>query len=229
MKKFVFWVLIISLLIGPLLNVYAEDYSFRKIKNKLIELNIMNEDYFSNSSTVTRKECLIAIMRCIGLTDQIISLFNGADYTAFVDTHPYSYYGCAYRAKIAYGEECMVDYPTYRTSHTGKNTDIFFFPERNVSVKETLAFMVRCLISDELEYDGTIEKAKAYELIYEYDNFVNDENAFISPESFLILINRFVHQGRYKYYDKIEQHYDMNGCIDEERSMTYLEFLSLRP
>lgn len=189
-------------------------------------LEIVEDDYFTNSETVTREECIIAIMRVIGVTDAKVDKLYGADLFCFVDTSAFSYFGCAYLGGIAYGEECVVDYPTYRTSHTSKNTDFFFFPERLVTVKETLAFMNRCLGEDKSEkYEFTIEHAKAYGLIEDTDLFAVDENALIDKKDFCALLKRMLYQKRYKYYSVESDGSYMEGNIDKERSMTYIDFL----
>lgn len=228
MKRLISAVLLITIFIGTL-EVHADYDNVNKIKDMLTELNIVNENYFSNQDTVTRAECLVAIMRAIGVTDEDIEELNGADLTGFVDTFPYSYFGCAYLAKIAYGEECIVDYETYRTSHTLKNTDIFFFPDRSVTVKETLAFMVRCLEeNDEKDLAYSIEKAKEYGLIYSEDTFSNEIDSTMRQDDFYVLLDRFLHQKRYKYYGRVNNEFRMDGYIDEEQSTTYLEFLTQR-
>lgn len=228
MKRLISAVLLITIFIGTLV-VHADYDNVNKMKEMLTELNIVDENYFSNQDTVTRAECLVAIMRAIGVTDEEIEKLNGADLAGFVDTFPYSYFGCAYLAKIAYGEECIVDYETYRTSHTLKNTDIFFFPDRAVTVKETLAFMVRCLEeNDEKDLAYAIEKAKEYGLIYSEDTFSNEIDSTMCQDDFYVLLDRFLHQKRYKYYDRANNEFRMDGYIDEEQSITYLEFLTQR-
>lgn len=228
MKRLISAVLLITIFIGTLV-VHADYDNVNKMKEMLTELNIVDENYFSNKDTVTRAECLVAIMRAIGVTDEEIEKLNGADLAGFVDTFPYSYFGCAYLAKIAYGEECIVDYETYRTSHTLKNTDIFFFPDRAVTVKETVAFMVRCLEeNDEKDLAYAIEKAKEYGLIYSEDTFSNEIDSTMCQDDFYVLLDRFLHQKRYKYYDRANNEFRMDGYIDEEQSITYLEFLTQR-
>ena len=224
MKKLVILIVVTLCLFGSI-NVYA-DNSGLEIKDKLIQLNIINDSGFSNLDVITREECLVSIMRVIGVTDEEIEKLNGADLISFVDTESFSYFGCAYLSGIAYGEECVVDYPTERTSHTLKNTDFFFFPERTATVKECLAFMIRCLQADETNYDLTIEDAKDFGLVSDEDIFIQNPNSPISQEEFFELLDRMLQQRRYKYYISESNRFRMNGNVDEEKSMTYLEFLT---
>ncbi|WP_249313889.1 hypothetical protein [Congzhengia minquanensis] len=226
MERIISIALLVICLLG--MNTVYADSDISVERDMLTELNIIDESYLSNSNTVTRAECIVAITRVIGVTNEDIEKLNGADFVAFEDTDSYSYFGCAYRAKIAYGEECIVDYPTYRTSHTGKNTDFFFFPNRAATVKETLAFMVRCLQSDKTDFDLILEKAKDNGLINDKDDFIQNLNDFISQDNFFVLLERLLQQKRYKYYDRENNRFKMEGNIDEERCMTYLEFLTQR-
>lgn len=227
MKKLVIIVVEIMYLLW-MINVYSDNSCVLEIKTTLIQLNILDESGFSNSDTITREECLIAIMRVIGATDEGIEKLNGNDFIAFADTEAFSYFGCAYASGIAYGEECAVDYPTERTSHTLKNTDFFFFPKRAITVKECLAFMIRCLQSDKTDFDLILEEAKGIGLINDKDDFIQNPNSIISQDDLYVLLGRMLQQKRYKYYSKENNGFNMNESVDEEKSMTYLEFLTQR-
>jgi len=120
-----------------------------------------------------------------------------------------------------------VNYPTYRTSHTGKSTDYFFFPERTVKIKEALAFMVRCL-EENTDYDSVIDNAKEHQLIKDDDKFAVCPDVAITPSDFCTLLERLLQQKRYKYYDgKAVEIWQYEG-VDDERSMTYRENLLTR-
>ena len=227
MKKIVTTLIAMMCFLGAtnIYNVYANDIKDSETIAKLIQLNILDGNDFSNSDTVTREECLIRIMRAIGLNDEGVNSLGATSYYAFVDTKSRSYFGCASVSKIAYGEECVVDYETERTSHTLKNTDYFFFPDRDVTVIETLAFMVRCLETDEIDLNLAFEKAKKLGLVSTEDEMIQKPNSTISQTDFCMLLERFLQQKRYKYYDDKS---DLDCNIDEEKSMTYLEFLSER-
>lgn len=227
MKKLVIVVVAIIYLLG-MINVYADNSCVLEIRTMLNQLNILDESGFSNPDAITREECLVMIMRVIGVTDGEINSLGGTSLYAFVDTNSRSYFGCAWLSKIAYGEECVVDYPTERTSHTLKNTDFFFFPKRAVTTKECLAFMIRCLQSDKTDFDLTLEKAKDNGLINDKDDFIQNPNSVISQDDFFVLLERLLQQKRFKYYGRENNRFKMEGNIDEEQHMTYLEFLTQR-
>lgn len=196
-----------------------------EIKDMLVKLNILDENGFSDLDTITRGECLIAIMRVIGATDEEIGKLSGADFEPFADTAPYSYFGCAAAGKIAYGEEWVVEYPTHRTAHALKNTDFFFFPDRTVTAKECLAFMIRCLLSDQTDYDLTIENAKEIGLINVKDRFIQAPDSPIGQDDFFVLLERLLRKNRYKYYGRVNGVFKTEGNIDEARSVSYIEML----
>ena len=68
--------------------------------------------------------------------------------------------------------------------HTLKNVDYFFFPERLATVKETLAFMVRCLENDIKDYNKTFELAKEYGLINSEMNLLKNRHTFVGAGGF---------------------------------------------
>ncbi len=125
MRRIFTLILLVICLLGNN-KVYAGSRDISDLKSTLLQLNIIDESYFSNASVVSREECIVAIMRVIGVTDGEIEELNGSDLICFADTDAFSYFGCAWLGKITYGEECVVDYPTLRASHTLKNTDLFF-------------------------------------------------------------------------------------------------------
>ena len=66
-------------------SVYADNFDL-EIKNKLIQLNIVDENGFSNPDAITREECLVSIMRVIGVPDEEVEKLNGADLITLADT-----------------------------------------------------------------------------------------------------------------------------------------------
>lgn len=196
--------------------------------NTLEELGIIDDASIS-FNPVTREECLVAVLRVIGVTDDYISTLGGADYITFADTSSYSYFGIAFFNKIAYGEEIVVDFPTERTRHTFKNTDYFFFPHKNATINECLAFMVRCLIDDKNDdLNSVIINAKTIGLINEKDSFINKLDSELEKCDFIILLERFLQQRRFRYFDKLESVDGMKLVADSERRKTYLDFLNQR-
>lgn len=185
-----------------------------------------------NRRFVTRKDCIVEVMRAIGLTDEAVENARGkaADVYTFADADEPSYMDFAYMANIAYGVEMYTETPTYRTVHTGKNTDFFFLPDRPITVNECIAFMVRCLDSEKTDLTLAIQKAYEYGLINGDDRFAADVGKSLGNDDFEILIDRFLDMKRYKYYPLTPTKCSarLSGEIDAERTLTYREMLSQR-
>ena len=214
--------------------VFASKQTTDTNANIVVEEIVQASDIL-DSGKISRGECLTMILKSTGLKSTYIEELNG-NWTVFVDVDLYSYYSCARRADIAYGEACIIDYETIFTSHTGNNYDYFFFPERAVTLEECLAFMVRCL-EEEQDEEGYVKrigleeaviKAKQYGIIAEDDCFASDVKGTINLQTFKILLERFMQQKRYKYFGIADFHpytgwFLMSGLRDETGSMTYLE------
>ena len=185
-----------------------------------------------NEVVVTRKDCIVAVMKVIGLTDEAVENARGkaADVYTFADAGELSYIDFAYMANIAYGVEMYTDTPTYRTVHTGKNTDFFFLPDKTVTVNECIAFMVRCLDSEKTDLTLAIQKAYDCGLINGDDRFTSDVGKLLNNEDFEVLIDRFLDMKRYKYYPltATKSSARLSGEIDAEGKLTYRAMLSQR-
>ena len=205
-------------------------------KRESVINQVINEIGVTDNNSITRAECLIILMNIIGAPKEEVEKWDGADFFPFADVEPFSYFGGAYCADIAYGEACIIDYETIFTSHTGNNYDYFFFPERAVTLEECLAFMVRCL-EEEQDEEGYVKrigleeaviKAKQYGIITEKDSFASDVKANVNLQTLEILLTRFIQQKRFKYfgiadYEPFTGWFLMSGLQDENRSITYLE------
>ncbi|MBE7011372.1 MAG: hypothetical protein E7415_01715 [Ruminococcaceae bacterium] len=224
MKKIISLILFFCCILN-IIPICADEIESDVTEHDLIKFGILDEDSFLNDDTITREECLIAIMRVIGLTDNDVNMMDGADCYAFVDVGPFTYIGCAWESRIAYGIECIVDFPTYRSSHTGKNTDYFFFSDRDATITEALAFMIRCLEKDEIDLDMAIEKAYQYGLLRTEDVFSEHLDSKINQRDFSILLDRLLQQKRCKYY---EAWHGIGHKIDEERSISYIDMHNQR-
>ena len=115
--------------------------------------------------------------------------------------------------------------------------------ERPITPKEVLAFMVRCLQDAELlDIYQTFEIAIELGLISKTDSFYANVDKPISHNDFYVLLYRFLNQNRYLYFEPIvltlwnyqgthvirEGQFSVFALRDENRSMTYLEFLRQR-
>ncbi|NLM50538.1 MAG: hypothetical protein GX196_06265 [Clostridiaceae bacterium] len=195
-------------------------------KYKLIDM-----EGFENNDTVTRYECLVTIMKAIGVTEDIAIGGSGILASCFGEPSERAFFdgdgigpGVDF-VKYSYKITGYIDLAFYYYIAEGEfigNRRYFYF-DRPVTAKEAAAFMVRCLKGKDLgDLNKTFEIAKEMGLIKEEDVFYTNGDDFITPDYFLIMLQRFLNQPRYKYFDEdLYLHYG----IDSERSMTYLQYL----
>jgi len=209
-------VLVCSMLCG---TVYAEDsenaqasvtgeQAFETLKSYGIA-----DDSLHNNVMVNRADCVIAIMKIIGMSAEREAHVGRSYYQPVFDDEGYDGYVYEAAGVIAIGD--------------GNRN---FFPDRDVTVKEVAAFMVRCLVrlgdsGDErmsVGLDDTFAKAKDLGIIQEADTFYNDSDATLTPNEFCVLLNRMLYQKRYMYYD-----YDnkFNIQFDTSGSGRYIDYL----
>lgn len=99
----------------------------------------------------------------------------------------------------------------------------YFYFDRPVTLKETAVYMMRCLKGFDIgDLEDNFKMAKESELIKPNDTVFNDGDSLITPNYFCVMLQRFLNQKRYFYFDE-EFWSDIQK--DEEGSMTYLEYL----
>lgn len=178
---------------------------------------------------ITRFDCLERIMKMIGWHELPNS--GSADLVVFGDVSEARGLKCTYYAKrssIAFGEMCYgVYYPRLGRPKKIPDFDIVFYPDRNVTVKEAIAFMVRCLGQHNeyaLNVDYCWEMGKQKDLVMETDDFKADDQ--LTEAVFEVLSERFLDSRRCKYYDEENLFgVDIKAKIDKEGLMTYREYL----
>ena len=108
---------------------------------------------------------------------------------------------------------------------------IKFNYSRAVTLKETVAFMVRCLEeANGISLDETYEKAMEYGLINENDEFTRQPDEPILYRDFLTVLTRFLDMPQYLYFEISSGGYQerlAEGFFrkNENKDMTYYEYL----
>lgn len=187
----------------------------------LEEKGLISQRLF-DSDIVTRNDCIVSIMKIIGVTESTASGLIGIPryQPIFDDVHLWrpsdSYYinqGYIYAANIhniAYGNE-----------------NRYFLPFRPVTAQEALAFIVRCInnqwVDDEAASIGKeeiISIAKTKGILLATDRFYNNENIDITPSEFCILLSRLLNQPRYRYFN------DKGECLfGKQNDKPYIDYL----
>ncbi len=171
-----------------------------------------------NENTVKRIDCICAIMRSIGTNDkqaEICVFYTDYYYPVFNDIQneiKTGYIIIANSADIAFGVK-----------------DKQFEPDRDTTVKECLAFMLRCLKdSKDVLWNNIFDDALNEGLITKEEFDVFNDDTYLKTDMFNTLIERFINKTRYKYIDKEDgcyNSYKFYKQTDTSDKMTYYEWL----
>ena len=227
----------------PKISIADENFMLKKIINTDIYNKLIGNEGFESTDTVTRYECVTAIMKAIGATEDIARDIKGFFYD--------SYSGVLLKPERSFfdgdGKGPDFDFVKYYSKETGYISLAFyygiakgeiignhryFYFDRPVTAKETAAFMMRCLRGPDLgDLNETFAMAKESGLIKEEDVFYGDGDSLIAPDNFCIMLQRFLNQPRYLYFDE-ELYFVPDSSagiqVDRERSITYLQYLQSR-
>ena len=210
LKKF--YVLLISFVFLGNCCASASDDINQRIINEVI---LSVAPYLSEETDcITRDECVTTIIKIIGADEKVAKYFTDADYYApvFIDVNFFIHenFGYIYAANacgVANGIPARE--PTLRK----------FEPDRAVTVKETLAFTLRCLTdSKSLLWENTINDSLKFGLIEESESENYKFEEPIKKEQFYIVLCRLLNSKRYLYWSE-ECHHINNS----ENRITYID------
>ncbi len=160
----------------------------------ILDENILNEE------SITRSNCISSIMKLIGVSEDDAYIFENSyfEYPIFSDVRDHEvgngYMLVAGYANIAVGEE--------------KGDEFYFYPSRNVSIEECIAFIVRCLDKSVLNIDETYLYAKEIGLVKKTDEFYQNRKWSISVSDFCVLLNRMLYEKRGMYFENGQMLYN---------------------
>lgn len=210
---------------------------------------------FESTESLTRFECLTAIMKAAGATKESAvdaSYYLSSDYggvrkerscydgdAGYVETTKdgrvlwanYDGKGTTFET-FKYRAATGLDLIYLAVAHKIANGEIsngrrYFYYERPVTANEAAAFMVRLLEEEQpADMETTNQLARDYGLILPEDEAYQDGEQTITPDYFCTMLFRFLELPRYYYFSNEEG--DSKKYCDEERSMTYLEYLETR-
>lgn len=236
MKK-LFFLIITILLVSS--TVYGGNELNVIEKEKLLEKYSIVLDNSLKHEYVTREDCIVAIMKAIGATDNTNEYYRNIDFNTPIFRDYFDNEKTEGYILLAGLEEIALGW--YVKDVFGEN-DKYFFPNKDATVKNAIIFMIRCLddFGDETiinengekivtqDIDLMIKHAEEIGLIKKSDEFYSKLDTQMSTNNFCELLYRFINQKRYAYYqgEKVRENgYDVSFTRDKERCMTYLEFL----
>ena len=197
-----------------MLFLVTDVFGLGDINNKRLEkYNILGEDILVSDS-VSRAECIVTIMKLIGVTENHAERYGRAnlDEPIFNDERD------MYKEEKGYIRIAG----TSRIALRIRERD--FFPKRNVTVKECTAFIMRCLESSSPDLEETFLRAVEIGLVFSTDSFYEKSDDDLLPHDFYIILDRMLDQKRYIYY--YEGFHELQ--THEAKSVTYLEYLENR-
>lgn len=192
-----------------------------------------DNELLTDNNFVTKAEATGQIMRTIGMTDEIARR-SITDHSPAedIDTEEYLPMGFMYAAL----NQAQIAKPD-------KNK--LFHPNNNITLKEAVNMIVMCLQKEWIDYDDSLEIAIKKKIIRRNDSFYSKGNdKYITQDDLNILIQRLKKQKRYKYYQEVDRtspnkmdsktlsqvipKYESEFQVDDERSMTYSEYMAIR-
>lgn len=218
-------------------------------KQELVSLNIIREDV-NDDDYVSRTECLKAVLKIIGMTENVIDLHDTSEHSMGID----SFYYLQNEEKDGYGDHTAVvfsqvefyniDYNDVdNVSEKGEGQIAYgikvkpyqqkiFEGGRNVKLNEAVAFIERCLGPSDINKYLMYKKGLKNGILSKKDSFytILGEKEIKYKDLYIVLF-RFLHSIRYKYIDTYEfadkdsmEKYFPN--IDKSGTVRYIDWLN---
>lgn len=205
-------------------NAYAEQmYNTMdsSTMDELINLGIIDGGSFT-SEYVTREECLISILKAIGATSETNDVYCDMSYyyPVFRDVQPFNCQGFGFIYAAGLKGIALGD-----SAELGESC---FHKDDNATYRQALCFMIRCLTEHaeniaNIEDDSVITaRAKEMGLFISAQPFNKGLDEPLVVTDFYTLLNQFICQKRYLYFDGAKCYKDETG------SMLYIDYLRSR-
>ena len=171
----------------------------------------LTKDTEADGEFVTRGECVSVILRIVGMTrkDAYDAVYN----TAY-DEPPFFEYECNLTSGyIACAYSCGV---------TNGASGRVFAPDRSVTLKECLTFILRCLSEPELvKWENVMQDSVKAGLLSEEELAEYDENLLLDRDLFYTLVSRMLDKKRHFYIDGET----WKRKIDIDKGMRYITWV----
>lgn len=213
--------------------IYNKD-EYNEICKVLQENNIVDEIKPRNTY-INRKECIKGVMRVIGTTDEVANEWANVSFyePIFLDMaeedNGYVIFAGVHRIALGIPEVIAV---VSNNKYYANN----FKPKNSAKVKDCVAFIMRCIEERENaeDCDKLFSDAENIRLISKNDSFYNDN--YLYAYAYYNMLYRMLNEQRYCYVKEYVKEKDMDVGYtifdlftkDEERKITYLEFLKQR-
>lgn len=179
-----------------------------EVENKeVIEpMTVLKNSDIIEEKFITRRDCLVAVMKIIGVTDDLECGICTYKYFSDCYSLDFMYFEYSIMAGIAMGTEPVNDNtPAYK-----------FKPNMCATYNDALAFIVRCFVP---RSENIKEDAVEYGILKTTDSFYDNLDRYITDDEFYILLGRMLEKQCHTYVGR---------DIDNPQSKTYLEILKER-
>lgn len=210
-------------------------------KEEIDRLNICDTSLYDGENVITRNDCVSMILWAIGCpwNTAIEGDTYGGELNIFLDaetdgdTFVEEYFVVnktidrpdVIEYAYKYTDIICGEWSNY-TELLPKNR-IYFNFNRAVTLKECAAFMVRCLGDFQgYDLDTTFSIATQMGLISDKDISYEKPDSPISPNEFFLMLQRFLHQKQYLYFDRRGND---GFCVNIEKNISYAEYLLTNP
>lgn len=176
-----------------------------------------------NDERISRGDCVASVMRLVGIDKDTAEMYADMDFAQPV----------FYDIGDDYLNAGYIILAKFSNVATGVNLDTQnignFEPNRDVTTKECLAFMLRCLKnSTSVEWENIISDAEKVGLLQsdEVQNLNDDE--VLMGSTFKTLLERMLNMNRYLYWPTEEPQpgHAKSMQIDTSKSIKYVDWIS---
>lgn len=214
MKKIISIILFVLLINIPVLASESAEENIIKSIAPFIDTD--------NCTKISRGDCIATVMQLIGVDKEISEIYADLDFnqSVFYDIDDD-------RLNAGY-----IILAKYSGVAVGVNTDTYdignFEPNREVTIKECLAFMLRCLKKNtEVKWGNILSDAEKFGLLQSSEvKYINDDQLLIGG-TFRILLERMLNMNRYLYWPLEEPApgYAKSMQVDQVGEIQYIDWI----
>lgn len=203
MRKIITAILLLSLTVSA---VYAVGLNDSRKQECIDAVTLLKNHDIIEEKFITRRDCLVYIMKIVGVTDDLEITTLPAKYFIDCNDSDVIYFSNAISEGIAEGAEKSDEY-----EYAWK-----FKPDRCATYIEALTFITRCLKDNPINIK---EEAVETGILKETDSFYDNLNEYITDDDFYILLGRMLEKKCYVYVGR---------DIDNPKDKTYAQILNER-
>ena len=181
-------------------------------------------------NSISRGDCVASVMKIVGVDKETEKMYNSVYFDAPIFMDVTGHRSCINDGYIIPAKYAKVAIGVQRYDVFGNPYSVILFePHQNVTIKEALAFILRCLTdSSTLSWDNTMEDAVKYGLITQDELTDCEPDSELTNGQFRIFLRRMLNSPRYLYwpteYDNV--YGSKTAKTDITGSMKYIDWFN---